>query len=158
MRLHEIMTTDVQTASPNDDAEQAFHKMRVQRIRHLVVQEDRRIVGILSQRDLGGPKGASQRRGTTVGEWMSPAAVTASPTTTVRQAANLLRARTIGCLPVVEGGKLVGIVTLTDLLDLLGRGGEPAARLSGRWKPQHGSKWKPIRRIARPERPALFPH
>ena len=53
---------------------------------------------------------------------MTAPAVTAGATTTVREAANLLRGRTIGCLPILEEGKLVGIVTTTDLLELLGKG------------------------------------
>jgi acetoin utilization protein AcuB len=156
MRLHEIMTTDVQTASLNDDAEVAYNRMRGQRIHHLVVLEAKHVVGVLSERDLGGARGASLRHGKTVGELMSRQAVTASPTSTVREAANLLRARTIGCLPILEDSKLVGIVTLTDLLEMLGRGAQVSPTAISRWKPTHGSKWKPIRRIARPRRPPLF--
>ncbi len=121
MRLMEIMTTDVKTASPSDDAEEAFQRMRNQRIRHLVVVDGRQVVGVLSERDVGGARGSAARIGRTVGELMSGQAVSASPTTTIRQAANLLRARTIGCLPILDDGKLVGIVTLTDLRELLGR-------------------------------------
>jgi acetoin utilization protein AcuB len=156
MRLHEIMTTDVQTASLNDDAEVAYNRMRGQRIHHLVVLEAKHVVGVLSERDLGGARGASLRHGKTVGELMSRQAVTAGPTTTVREAANLLRARTIGCLPILQDSKLVGIVTLTDLLEMLGRGAQVSPTATSRWKPTHGSKWKPIRRIARPRRPPLF--
>jgi len=157
MRLMEIMTTDVQTTSPAEDAEKAFQRMRTQRVRHLVVLEGRRVVGVLSERDVGGTRGRALRTGKTVGELMAGQVATASPTTTVRQAANLLRARTIGCLPIMEDGKLAGIVTLTDLLELLGRKTQISATVSSRYKPAHGSKWKPIRRIARAERPPMFP-
>ncbi len=44
----------------------------------------------------------------------------------MREAANLLRGRAIGCLPVVSGERIVGIVTITDLLELIGRGQEKA--------------------------------
>ena len=90
---------------------------------------------------------------------MSEQVVTALPTTSVRQAANLLRARTIGCLPILDDGKLVGIVTLTDLLEMLGRGAQTAPSVSSRYKPKlkRTSKWKAIRRIAKPERPPMFP-
>jgi acetoin utilization protein AcuB len=157
MRLMEIMTTDVQTVAPEEDAEKAFQRMRTQRIRHLVVMDGRQVVGVVSERDMGGPRGGGLRRGRTVRELMSEQAVTASPTTTVRQAANLLRARTIGCLPVVEDGKLVGIVTLTDLLELLGRGAQLSPTATSRYRPKHGSRWKQIRRMSRPERPPMFP-
>ena len=45
-----------------------------------------------------------------------------TPRTTLRQAANVMQGRLIGSLPVVEDGKLVGIVTATDVLHELGRG------------------------------------
>jgi acetoin utilization protein AcuB len=156
MRLHEIMTTDVQTASLDDNAETAYNRMREKRIRHLVIMDLNRVVGVLSERDLGGARGASFRQGKTVGGLMSRQAVTAKPTTTVREAANLLRARTIGCLPILQDSKLVGIVTLTDLLEMLGRGAQLSPTETSRWKPTHGSKWKPVRRIARPRRPPVF--
>jgi acetoin utilization protein AcuB len=157
MRLFEIMTTDVQMTSPEEDAEAAYNRMRTQRIRHLVVMEDRQVVGILSERDLGGARGAMLRRGKTVAELMSRQTVTAAPTTTIRQAANLMRARSIGCLPIVEESRVVGIVTLIDLAEVLGRGAQQSPTMISRWKAAHGSKWKPVRRIARPRRPPMFP-
>lgn len=157
MRLFEIMTTNVQIVSPEDDAQAAYNRLRTHRIQHLVVVEDRQIVGILSDRDLGGAHGASLRQGKTVAELMSRQAVTVSPTTTVRDAANLMRTRSIGCLPIVEDSKLVGIVTFSDLAEVVGRGAQQSPTTISRWKPAHGSKWKPIRRIARPKRPPVFP-
>jgi len=157
MRLFEIMTTDVQIASPGEDAEAAYNRMRAQRIRHLVVIEDRRVLGVLSERDLGGARGAALRTGKMVADLMSRQTVTASPTTTLRQAANLMRTRTIGCLQIVEDSRLVGIVTLIDLAEVLGRGGQQSPSVTSRWKATHGSKWKPVRRIARPKRPPMFP-
>ena len=157
MRLFEIMTTDVQLTSPEEDAEAAYNRMRTQRIRHLVVMEDRRVMGILSERDLGGARGAVLRCGKRVAELMSRQAVTAAPTTTIRQAANLMRTRGIGCLPIVEDSRVVGVVTLIDLAEVLGRGAQQSPTMTSRWKAAHGSKWKPIRRIARPRRPPMFP-
>lgn len=157
MRLMELMTTDVQTATPDEEAERAYQRMRVGRFRHLVVMEGPRVLGVVTERDLGGARGSGMRRGRTVGEFMSRGPVSATPTTTVRRAANLLRAHSIGCLPVLEGGKVVGVVTLTDLLELLGRKSPLSPRASSRYQPQHGSRWKPVRRMARPHRPELFP-
>ena len=59
-----------------------------------------------------------------VSSLMSPHTVTVKPDTTLRRAANLMRGHVIGCLPVVEDGKLRGIITVSDLLDCLGRGAE----------------------------------
>jgi CBS domain-containing protein len=61
-------------------------------------------------------------RDRSVRDVMTAPPVTAAPEATLRQAANLMRGRTIGSLLVVENGRLVGVVTTTDLLNLLGRG------------------------------------
>ncbi len=137
MRLAEIMTTSVQTIDENSDADVAFNQMRLHHIRHLVVMDHKQALGVISDRDLGGPRGASLRKGRMVNELMTPAPVTASPTMSVREAANLLRGRTIGCLPVFERGKLVGIVTTTDLLTLLGRGALKPVTQGKRWTLKH---------------------
>jgi CBS domain-containing protein len=94
--------------------------MKRRRIRHLVVTENAGVAGILSERDLGGPLGSAVR-GHTVRELMTPDVVSAGPQTTLAEAADLMLKRLIGCLPVLEGGRLVGIVTATDVLDEIGR-------------------------------------
>jgi acetoin utilization protein AcuB len=122
MRLQEIMSTKVATVAPDDEAAVAWSQMQERRIRHLVVTERRRLVGVISERDLGGRGGAGLRRNRAVRELMTPKAASAAPGTTLRQAANLMSAQRIGCLPVVDDGRVVGIVTATDVLDQLGRG------------------------------------
>jgi CBS domain-containing protein len=63
---------------------------------------------------------------------------------TIRQAANLLRGRMIGCLPVLEGGKLIGILTATDMLEQIGRGSDRPAR-GKRWVMKgRGPRRKPL--------------
>ncbi len=133
MRVSDIMTPAVRVVPSDLDAESAWRKMRTARIRHLVVMDDDRVVGIVSSHDLGGPHEAAARKGQTVGDVMTPDPVVAAPTTTVREAANVLRGRAIGCLPVVDGVRLVGIVTTTDLLELIGRGVERPIATSTRW-------------------------
>lgn len=122
MRLQEIMSTRIAAVGPDETADVAWSEMQRRRIRHLVVLEGERMVGVLSERDLGGRQGAASRRGRNVRELMTASPVTATPTMTLRQAANLMRGRLIGSLPVVEDGRVVGIVTATDVLDELGRG------------------------------------
>lgn len=122
MRLREIMVTPVITIAPEESAEAAWSRMESERVRHLVVTEGSRVVGVLSDRDLGGREGARVRKGRTVHELMTPQVAAAKPNTTLRQAANMMSGRLIGCLPVVEDGRLVGIVTATDVLSELGRG------------------------------------
>jgi CBS domain-containing protein len=122
MRLQEIMRTDVESIEPKERADAAWQRMWRRRIRHLVVTENGQLIGMITERDLGGRNGEQTRAGRTVGELMSPRVVRATPKTTLRQAANLMRGREIGSLPVLDGKRLVGIVTATDVLDELGRG------------------------------------
>jgi CBS domain-containing protein len=129
VRLQEIMNTNVRTVGPEESADEAWELMRLHDIHHLVVMEDGAPIGVVSERDLGGRRGPSVRRGRTVLDLMSPQLVSAKPDTSIKQAANLLRGYAVGCLPIIEGRRLKGIVTVTDLLELLGRGLEkPVAR------------------------------
>lgn len=132
MRLQEIMTSPVETVELTESAEDASRRMRTLRIHHLVVMDGRSVVGVLSDRDIGGARGASLRAGKTAGDLMASPVVTADGQTTVRDAANKLRGRTIGCLPIMERGRLVGIVTVSDLLSLIGRGAERPVATSER--------------------------
>lgn len=125
------------TAQASEPAEDAYHRMRAHRIHHLVVLDGRNVVGVVSDRDLGGVRGARIRAGRTVGELMASPVVTAETTMTVREAANKLRGRGIGCLPVMERGRLVGIVTVSDLLELIGRGVERPVPKARRWILDH---------------------
>jgi acetoin utilization protein AcuB len=112
--------------------------MRLLRIRHIVVVDtDGKAVGIVSERDLGGRHGADLRRNLTIGELMTATVVTAGPDTHVREAANLLRGRSIGCLPIVKRKRPIGMVTVSDLLELLGRGAERPVPKSTRWTLKH---------------------
>ena len=122
MRVRDVMTEDVKTIAPTAAAEDAWNTMRFNRIHHLVVTKGRRVVGVLSERDAGGRRGASVRATSVVADLMTAPAVTVERTMTVREAANVMRGRSIGCLVVVESGHAIGIVTVSDLLELIGRG------------------------------------
>jgi acetoin utilization protein AcuB len=137
MRVQDLMTKDVQSVSPGTPADEAWNLMRTNRIHHLVVTEGRRVVGVLSDRDAGGLRGLAVRRNRTVAELMSGHVVTIPPTTPIRKAANLMRGRTIGCLVVTSGTRIVGIVTVSDLLQLLGQGADRAAVTTARWTLKH---------------------
>lgn len=132
MRLQDIMNRQVRTIASRATADDAWDVMQQNNCRHLVVTDRGRVVGIVSARDLGGRR-VESRRGRSVADVMTPQVISARPTATVRQAANLLRGYVIGCLPVIDEGRLRGIVTTSDLLDLVGRGSE-----------------RPRRRVARP--------
>ncbi len=123
MRLEEVMSENVETIAESRPADEAWELMRLRGIHHLVVTGPGGVIGVLSARDLGGRRGESLRDGKLVADVMTPYVVTADPRAPVRSAANLLRGRSIGCLPIVDKrNKLVGIVTITDLLELVGRG------------------------------------
>lgn len=120
MRLDEVMQKEVKTIAPAESAGEAFTKMKLNGFHHLVVMERGKLLGVVSDRDLRATRGPE--RDLPVQDIMSRDVIAAAPTTTLRQAANLMRGRSIGCLPIIEGKRLVGIVTTTDLLELIGRG------------------------------------
>lgn len=131
MRVQDVMTQPVETVSAGDLARNALRRMREERIHHLVATRDGKVVGVVSERDLRAL--GDSRETMVVEDLMTFPAVTAEPETTLREAANLLRGRSIGCLPVLRKGKLVGIITITDLLELIGRGAERPVAKGKRW-------------------------
>ncbi len=132
MKVRDIMRTNVETVDQEEYAEAAYNRMRVKRIRHLIVVSGAEIVGVLSERDLGGKDREAMRLSHKVLNFMTPYAVKAKPEMLVRQAAKLMRGWSIGCLPVVDRSRLVGIVTVSDLLDLVAKGGERAPARTAR--------------------------
>lgn len=128
MRIFEIMTDHVQTVVPSMPAVEAWDLMRTKNIHHLIVKDGATIAGVLSDLDLGGPHGDAIRLGHTVADFMERHFVTLDPDDTVRKAASLMVGRSIGCLPVVFRGHLRGVVTIADLLNLLGRGVDRPAK------------------------------
>ena len=136
-RVQDVMTKEVRTIAPGAPADDAREIMRLNRIHHLVVTEGARIVGILSERDTGGKAGAPVRKGRTVADLMTERVVVVTPATPIRKAANLMRGRSIGCLVVSTRGRVTGIVTVADLLTLLGRGEEHPVAATTRWTLKH---------------------
>ena len=122
------MTKKVVTLDHNDRLTTADDVMRLGRIRHVVVvDEDEEIVGILSQRDLFfggllkalgyGTRAKAQALDTlVVKEAMVSEVISTTPDTPLSQAASVMLERKIGCLPVLEGKKVVGIITESDFV------------------------------------------
>ncbi|HVB39056.1 MAG TPA: CBS domain-containing protein [Vicinamibacterales bacterium] len=148
MRIVDVMKKPVHTAPADELLATAATRMHDKRIRHLVVTRDGKAVGLLSSRDVG-PRGepvpGAGAVEKTVGDAMTYPVVMVTPETTLRQAANLMRGRSIGCLPVEDGDRLVGIVTVSDLLTLIGTGAERPVTRGERWTLKH--------RGQRPRRP-----
>jgi acetoin utilization protein AcuB len=135
-RLSDIMTRDPVSVSPSDTLRVVLERMRQRGCRRLPVVEGGRLVGIVSDRDvrlaLNSPFILRERREddlllerVVVAECMTPDPVTLPPDASVLDAARLIHERKFGGIPIVDAGKLVGIVTETDLLacfiELLGK-------------------------------------
>lgn len=128
------MTPEVTTLHRNDMLSLAEQLMNLGRIRHLpVVDEDGQLVGIVSQRDLfhsgllralgHGKHAAGRVRDLLpVKEVMATDVITTRPDASLKEAALLMVEKKIGCLPVVDNGRLVGILTESDFVaHFLGR-------------------------------------
>ncbi len=126
------MTQDVITVPPDMPIMEARDIMKQHMVRRLPVVKDGKLVGIVTQGDIqeAGPSGATSLSiwelnyllaRITVGEIMTPVdeLITVSPDEMIEQAALLMRKNKVGGLPVVEGDKLVGIITESDIFDIL---------------------------------------
>ena len=132
MRVSDAMSPNVKTVERNDALSIADDVMRMARIRHIVVVDEDRpgeIAGVLSQRDLFhgalaralgyGTCGARKVLETVpVKEVMSSSPITIDAGATLAEAARRMLEHTIGCLPVIDEGRLVGIVTESDFVRL----------------------------------------
>jgi acetoin utilization protein AcuB len=121
MRVKDVMSTNVLTVDLHEPLERARSAMSLRGVHHLVVVDGRSMVGLVTAELVAWGEAEDIAR---VEDVMLRHVVSGTPDLTIREAANLLRGRTIGALPIFEGKRLVGIVTISDLLDLLGRGAE----------------------------------
>ena len=124
--VRDLMSTDVVTLGRNDKLAMAEDVMRLGRIRHLpILDEDGALAGLVSQRDLfhsglikalGYGSHAQQHALATVAvkEAMTTDVVTTTPATPLREAARTMLERKIGCLVVVEDGKVVAIYVMRN--------------------------------------------
>jgi acetoin utilization protein AcuB len=127
MRVRDLMTPGPITVEPATPMLDARQRMANARIRHLVVVEDSRLVGIITDRDirLNLPSPATSLSvweinallaRLTVGEVMSRSVIVVDSARSAAEAARLMVDHKIGALPVVDGGRLVGIVTESDFV------------------------------------------
>jgi acetoin utilization protein AcuB len=141
MRVRELMTGALITVRPDTPVLDARHLMVQERIRHLLVTNERgELMGIVTDRDikLNLPSQATSLSvwelnhlltRLTVGKVMTQSVITVGPDREARDAAQLMLDHTIGALPVVDGGRLVGIVTETDLLRAFVKSADKTAAL-----------------------------
>jgi acetoin utilization protein AcuB len=124
--VKDAMTHEVVVLPPQATAGEALALCRERRIRHVPVLEDGRLVGIVSDRDLrsatpalGDPARAEALGRIVVSEVMASDVTTARPEDPIEDAANAMREKKVGCLPVVEGDALVGIISSSDVMEAL---------------------------------------
>lgn len=122
MLVENHMTKEPTTIEPDELLIRASHKMRSGGFRRLPVVSDGKLVGIISERDLREHRGHLEH--TKVNGVMTEKPVTVGPGVTVEEAARIMVEEQIGGLPVVEGGHLVGVISVTDVmnafLDMMG--------------------------------------
>jgi len=116
MKVKNWMITEVVVVSPEDTIEKAIQLMKKHSIRHLPVVEDDRLIGLVTESDLR-PYLTQDKMTLPLKEVMILDPITVSPETYIDEAAKLIYKYKIGGLPVVNQGKLVGIITVTDILE-----------------------------------------
>ncbi len=148
--VRDSMTREVVTVGPGTTAAEALALCREKRIRHLPVVEGGRLVGMISDRDLrsatpalGDPDRAETLEKVLVGDEMAREVVTARPDDPIEHAAMGMYEKRIGCLPVVDGDRLVGVLSASDVMRAF-------VRLVGAHEP--GSRVE----VALPDRPGAL--
>jgi acetoin utilization protein AcuB len=141
MRVRQLMTGALITAEPDTAVLDARSLMQKERIRHLLVTDKRgELLGIVTDRDirLNLPSQATSLSvweinhlltRLTLDKIMTRSVITVGPDREARDAAQLMLEHSIGALPVVDAGRLIGIVTETDLLRAYVRSADAAAAL-----------------------------
>jgi nucleotide-binding universal stress UspA family protein/predicted transcriptional regulator len=105
------------TATPDEKLSSVHAKMLEGGFRCVPIVKDGVPVGIVTDRDIRFHTGFLDN--TEAFKAMSETLITVTPSTSIREAARLLRERKIGALPVVEDGKLAGVITTSDMLGAL---------------------------------------
>jgi len=116
MKVKNWMITDVIVVSPKDTVESAIQIMQQHSIRHLPVVEDNRLVGLVTESSLR-PYLSPEKLKLPLREVMIINPITIDPEADIDEAARIIYKYKIGGLPVVSQGKLVGIITITDILE-----------------------------------------
>jgi CBS domain-containing protein len=127
MRIQDVMSKNVVSVPKEMGVAMARERLRTEEIDHLVVVDGKRVISVVAGRDI--LRASDDKPLSTV---MSRNVVTIRPEATLRHAAGVIRGRAVGCLPVIDDGRLVGIVTTSDLLTALAKGEIHAAPPSDR--------------------------
>ncbi|MFZ2463509.1 MAG: CBS and ACT domain-containing protein [Caldibacillus thermoamylovorans] len=124
MLVEEVMKTNVFTLKENDSIQSAIYLIENNQIRHIpIVDEQNRCIGIVSDRDIRSAVPSIFSKGNDSGNFDKPIhlimtkdVITVHPLDFLEEVAAYFYKYQIGCLPVVQNGKLIGIITETDVL------------------------------------------
>ncbi|HHH80128.1 MAG TPA: CBS domain-containing protein [Thermoplasmatales archaeon] len=121
MLVKEIMTNTVVTIDSNATVFEACQKYRSQKVGSLIVTEGKKPVGIITERDMIERIILADKdpKKTKVSEIMSPSLKTVHALASVEQAANIMKENKIKKLPVLFKNEIVGIVTVTDIANVM---------------------------------------
>ncbi len=111
----EVMGTDLFTLTPDTVVASALRLATTKSIHHFLVIEDGSLTGIVCDDDL-----RQARQSTMVGDCMTSPVLCIGPETTLSEAVDIMKENAVGCLPVITGAFLVGMITRDRLTDLSG--------------------------------------
>ena len=114
--LRDVMTRDLVTVGPTTTVAEAATLMSTRHVGSVLVMDGDRLAGIFTERDIVRALGSHfDASGHDVGSWMTTDPVVASPETTAAEALEWMLARGFRHLPVVNGGRVAGMVSIRDV-------------------------------------------
>ena len=130
LKVRDIMNTNLVTLEENEDLDLAENAMKYGRIRHLPVVKHKKLVGLVTHRDIlraqvsvlaemSPEERADIGFGIKVKEIMQQDVKSIGPDFSILEAAQIIKNNKFGCLPVVEEDELIGIITEADFIDLV---------------------------------------
>jgi predicted transcriptional regulator len=114
-RIEELMTTGIVAVAPYTPVGAAREVARERRVRHLLITKQNDLVGVACACDLAAGSDSQE-----ISRFMASPVVTIEPDAPLEAAAELMRTRLVGCLPVVSRARVTGIVTRRDLQRIAG--------------------------------------
>ena len=111
-----IMSSEVLSVSSDTPLAEAARRMSGGRVGAVVVMDEGKLVGILTERDLMRAVGDTGVEGSTVADWMTRDPETIDPSESTEMAATLMIHGGFRHLPVVASGNVVGVVSIRDLM------------------------------------------
>ncbi|MGB9340944.1 MAG: CBS domain-containing protein [Polyangiales bacterium] len=127
--VRDLMTQPAKTVGPTSPLREVIQLMEANHIRHVAVVDDtQRLLGLISQRDVlrsqeGSLSGALSTEQSHMNRWIEARWVmtkdvrTVHPETPALEAALILRSHAIGCVPVIDDARLVGMLTDSDFVE-----------------------------------------